>query len=124
MSTPERSISVAVLRDAAERARAMHGLRATAREIGMTGPGLQAFLDGSDPQPATVARLTAWYLRTAAERGDVVTGPTARAAVRLLVDFLPPKERTEALRAIRRELEKQAKAAGVPVPDWVEELSE
>lgn len=124
MPAPERSVSVDVLRDAAARARAVHGLRATAREIGMTGPGLQAFLDGSDPQPQTVARLTAWYLRTAGERGDVVTGPTARAAVRLLVDFLPPKERTEALRAIRRELEKQAKAAGVPVPDWVEELNE
>lgn len=92
------------------------------RFTSVPAPGLQAFLDGTDPQPATVARLTAWYLRTAAERGDVVTGPTARAAVRLLVDFLPPKERAEALRAIRRELEKQAKAAGVPLPDWVEEL--
>lgn len=40
------------------------------------------------------------------------------------VDFLPPKERTEALREIWRVLETQAKAAGVPVPDWVEELNE
>ncbi|HEV2148072.1 MAG TPA: hypothetical protein VGR37_11770 [Longimicrobiaceae bacterium] len=117
-------MSVETLRNAAAKARKAHGLRATAREIGMSGPGLQAFLDGTDPQPTTVARLTAWYLRTAAERGDVVTGPTARAAVALLVDFLPPKERAEALREIRRVLERQAKAAGVPVPDWVEELSE
>jgi len=43
--------------------------------------------------------------------------------VRLLVDFLPPKERTEALREIRIVLERQAKAAGVPLPDWVEELN-
>lgn len=124
MPAPERGVPIDVLRDAAARARELHGLRATAREIGLSGPGLQAFLDGTDPQPTTVARLTAWYLRTAEERGDVVTGPTARAAVRLLVTFLPPKERAEALREIRGVLERQAKAAGVPVPDWVEELGD
>lgn len=86
--------------------------------------GLSAFIGGTDPLVSTVEKLTGWYLRTMPERGEHTTGTTARAALALLVDFLPAKEQKAMVRAFRRALEARAKAAGVPLPDWAEELSE
>lgn len=90
----------------------------------MSPMGLSAFIGGTDPLPSTVEKLTGWYLRTLRERGEETTGTTARAALGTLVDFLPAKERAALVRAFRREMERQAKAAGVPVPDWVDELQD
>ncbi|HEX2222756.1 MAG TPA: hypothetical protein VHN15_00975, partial [Thermoanaerobaculia bacterium] len=66
--------------------------------------------------------MTGWYLRTLAERGQQTTGTTARAALAVLVDFLPDRQRAEMVREFRRGLERQAKAAGVPLPAWTDEL--
>ena len=85
--------------------------------------GLSAFIGGTEPLASTVEKLTGWYLRTMQDRGEATTGTTARAALALLVDFLPPKERKAMVREFRRALEARAKAGGVPLPDWVEELS-
>ena len=117
-------IPVPVLRNAVERAVKASSLRSVARDVGMSAMGLSAFIGGTEPLASTVEKLTGWYLRTMRERGEETTGTTARAALGTLVDFLPSKDRKAMVREFRRALERQAKAAGVPVPDWVEELQE
>ena len=122
MPVPERSVPVGVLRDAAREAVRTSGLRRTAREIGLSSMGLSSFLKGARPQSATVAKLTAWYVRTASERAERPTAGTARAALGILMNYLPSKQRTEAVREVRAVLERQSKAGGVPLPEWVEDL--
>lgn len=117
-------ISVHVLRNAAERAVKASSLRSVARDVGLSPMGLSSFIKGTDPLPSTVEKLTTWYLRMLVERGRTTTGTTARAALAVLLDFLPERERKAVVREFRRALEKQAKAARVPLPDWVEELGE
>lgn len=117
-------IPVPVLRNAVERAVKASSLRSVARDVGMSPMGLSAFINGTEPLASTVEKLTGWYLRTLRDRGEVTTGTTARAALAVLVDFLPAKERKAMVREFRRALEARAKAAGVPVPDWVDELQD
>jgi hypothetical protein len=117
-------IPVPTLRNAVERAVKASSLRRVALATGMSPMGLSAFIGGTEPLPSTVEKLTSWYLRTLRERAETTTGATARAALATLLDFLPPKERAELVREFRRTLEARAKAAGVPVPDWVEELQD
>ena len=115
-------IPVPTLRNAVERAVKASSLRRVALGVGMSPMGLSAFLGGTEPLPSTVEKLTGWYLRTLRERGEETTGATARAALGVLVDFLPPKERADLGREFRRALVKRAQGARVPLPDWVEEL--
>lgn len=85
----------------------------------MSAPSLRDFINGSEPRQVTVRKLTEWYVRTAAERGEVLSERTARAALALLVEPVPPEGRDDALRELVDAMERSYRTAGVPVPKWL-----
>lgn len=98
-------------------------LRAVAREIGMSAPGLRSFLDGGNPYPHTLRKLERWAVQTkAADAGN--DAATARAAVSFLVADLPPEERTAARAGILNLLVERYRVASTPAPSWLLRLDE
>ena len=95
------------------------GLRALARQVGITPMSVQNFIDGANPHPKTWTKLQAWYVQhgDAAERAGE---DAARAAVSLLAQGVAPELRG----AFREELAELVGSmygeAGLPVPAWVE----
>lgn len=123
MASADPSVSVSTLRAAVAEAVARTSSHAVAREVGMSAPSLRDFVNGSEPRQATVRKLTEWYVRTAAERGEVLSEGTARAALALLVEPVPQERRETALRALVDAMERSYRAAGVQVPKWLEKIS-
>ncbi|MEW5926839.1 MAG: hypothetical protein AB1941_05115 [Gemmatimonadota bacterium] len=122
MPTPERGASVDAIRAAAARAAKANGIRATAREVGMSVTGFRAFLDGSNPFASTREKLTAWYLRRAAAGEEKPTSSVVEAALAVLVEAIPPEKRADALRELVEAMERSYRAAGVPVPKWLKQF--
>jgi hypothetical protein len=60
-------------------------LRDVADEIPMSFSGLRSFLKGGTPQPATRAKLVAWY---ASRRGKRLSKADVDAAIDLLSEFI------------------------------------
>lgn len=89
-------------------------LRAVAREVGMSPSGLQKFLDGASPYSATRRKLERWFVRESAG--------SALAALRVLVDDLPPSRRDAAVGDMLASLESAFRRARRPVPPWIAEL--
>ena len=56
-------LRVDLLRGAVRRAVEASSQRKVARQIGMSAPGLRAFLDGARPLRPTWRKLHAWYFR-------------------------------------------------------------
>lgn len=108
-----------VLRDAVRGAVAASGQRQVARDIGMSATGLRAFLKGGEPFEATRKKLTAWYLRTAQERGEHTTSATAQAALAVLVEHLPEEKREEVVRRMLTELRERTEEAKMRPPGWL-----
>lgn len=119
MAPAESVVPVSTLRTAVAEAVARTSSHAVAREVGMSAPSLRDFINGSEPRQATVRRLTAWYVRTAAERGDVLTEETGRAALALLAEPIPPERRAMVLRLIAETVAQTYQDAGLPVPKWL-----
>lgn len=119
MASADPSVSVSTLRAAVAEAVARTSSHAVAREVGMSAPSLRDFINGSEPRQATVRKLTAWYIRTAAERGDELTEETGRAALALLAERIPPERREQALRLLAETVAQNYRDAGVPVPKWL-----
>jgi len=124
MALADPGVPVTTLRAAVAEAVARTSSHAVAREVGMSAPSLRDFINGSDPRPSTVRKLTEWYVRTAADRGDVLSEGTARAALALLVEPVPPERRGDALRELAEAMERGYRAAGAPVPKWLRKISE
>jgi hypothetical protein len=122
MPTPERSLSVDVLREAVRSAVKASGQRQVARDIGMSATGLRAFLKGGEPFEATRQKLTAWYVRTAQERGEHTSPATARAALGILLEGLPEKEREELEAEFLRALAAKWRALRRSPPEWLRDL--
>jgi len=120
MPMSERRISVDVLRDAADRAVKATSLRRAALAVGLSPTGLRSFIDGAEPFESTRQKLTTWYLRRVASGEEAPVGAVADAALSLLTDHLPPKEREELRREIAALVRKKSKAAGVEPPEWTE----
>jgi hypothetical protein len=57
------------------------GLRAVAREMGLSAPSLSRFLEGSCPREATLRKIREWYFSEAAARVGDVSPEAARTAV-------------------------------------------
>ena len=122
MPKPERGASVDAIRDAAARAAKANGIRATAREVGMSVTGFRAFLEGSTPFQSTREKLMAWYLRRAASGEEKPTASVVEAALAVLVEAIPPEKRDDALRELVDAMERSYRAAGVPVPKWLRKM--
>ncbi len=121
MAGGERS-RVDQLRDAvAVRVRAT-SLRGTAREVGMTAPGITSFIEGTRPHPATLRKVEAWYVRMIAESGAGTRTEDAAAAIFLLARDLPERrQRTAKLETVEL-YERLYDAAQGRRPTWLREL--
>lgn len=119
MSTPGSLLSADVLRDAVRARAARTSLRATARETGVSAPGLLGFLGGAHPQEPTLERLREWYVRLHAAEERPATPESGDGALHLLTRHMVPVARG---RARRRVLEVIAGAGSEPPPAWVADL--
>ncbi len=115
MPAGEGRASVDTLRQAASWSVSAASLRQTAREVGMSPSGLQKFLDGSGPHPATRKKLEQWYLRG----GRVPDVQSVLSSLGVLVQDLPPAERIQAMDRALVALEQSR--TGKP-PSWVKHL--
>jgi hypothetical protein len=120
---PDRLPRVEVLRRAVASAVAAETLRGVAREIGLTAPAVQNFVDGAEPRRAsTLRKLENWHAqrlaRTATE-GDLAA---ATAALRIFVRDVPAEQRQGVALGWTRQLAALYEECGVPSPAWLEEL--
>ncbi len=115
MPASEGRVSIDTLRKAASWSVAGASLRRVARDVGMSPTGLQNFLDGSSPYSATRKKLERWYVRS----GHDPDHHAALAALEVLVQHLPPAERTQ---AVRRLVGVVAKGKTGRPPSWVKLL--
>lgn len=87
----------------------------------MSPSGLQKFLSGSNPYSATRRKLERWYVRESAGYGGALGVGSAHAALRVLLQDLPPERRSAAASSVLDALESAYAAAG-DAPDWLAEL--
>ena len=97
-------------------------LRRTAREVGMSAPGLQAFLAGSRPHLATIRKVESWYVRAVAESGGDLTSTDATAALALLIRDLPEARQGAATSRLVECLQALYEGERTPLPVWLEML--
>jgi hypothetical protein len=117
-----RAASIEALRVAVEGRAEETSLRQTAREIGMSAPGLSLFLNGSSPRPITLEKIRAWHLAAA---GPDVPVESARTALHALVcHLLPGDGRVRMIRKILATMAQQHRRQGRPFPPWLARLSE
>ena len=108
-------VSVESLRRATLKAADRTSVRQVARDVGMSPSGLQKFLSGASPYSATRTKLERWYVRS----GRSPDSHSALAALEVLVQDLPPAERTQAMSRLVEVVEKDR--GGRP-PSWIKRL--
>jgi hypothetical protein len=123
---PPRSqvVRVDALRQAAAARTRSSSLRAVARQIGMSAPGLQAFLDGRSPYAATLRKLTAWYVRENAKVGSDTSTETAAAALEIITRDLPDSDIGRAIADLVEALEQLYDRSSGARPTWLRLLRE
>jgi hypothetical protein len=91
--------SLVELREAVRRKAIGSSLRQTATNIGMSWSGLRTFLNGTTPHPATVKKISDWYLRqsTDSREDDALA---VEMALNVLAERVAPSQR----RALKRAL--------------------
>jgi hypothetical protein len=99
-------------------------LRQAAREVGMSPSGLQKLLDGSQPYSATRRKLERWYVRETAQYGGTLSAGSALAALRVLVQDVPPAHQRPALENLAAALKEVYKGANTPQPGWLDKLQQ
>jgi hypothetical protein len=123
MPSRERVVSLDALREAARAYAEATSQRQAAREIGLSGTGFRAFLNGSEPHAGTLRKLNEWYVQKQAGDGGEVSSEAAAAALSLLVAHLPPGERKDAVQHLLGAVE----TLGGPrahLPRWIARLRE
>lgn len=97
--------------------------RAVAREIGISGAGLQNFLAGGVPYAKTRRRLVEWWSRDHGHRLPEVSSPAIAQSIDALMSTLPPERRpaigTELVDTLRRLYDAHAEHC----PPWMAELA-
>lgn len=88
----------------------------------MSSSGLHSFLQGTTPHSGTVRKLTAWYFRMVAKRGDGPSTEVAHAALQVLLQPFGPGQQEEVSRDVVRLLLQRCRQAEVPPPAWLLEL--
>lgn len=108
----------AELRSAVRQAVDATGLRAVARQVGMSAAGLRKFLRGSEAQPSTWTKVRAWYMR---EFISSTEGAAESAAVALtaFLHHVEPGLRQRAESAIGELLGRLYGEAGLLAPAWL-----
>jgi hypothetical protein len=117
-----RRVRIDALRAAARDRVERTGLRAVAREIGMSAPSLAQFLEGSCPREATLRKIRDWYFSEAAARAGDVSPETARTAVGMLVDGVPEPRRGALVREVLSSLADAHQRHGAVLPGWLTTL--
>lgn len=115
-------LSVERLREAVAARVECASLRQAAREVGMSPTGLRKFLEGSSPYTPTRRKLERWYVREAAAHQGDVSHEAAVAALRVLVQDLPPARRRPAAEALLGALEHAYEGARLTAPEWLRAL--
>ena len=114
---------VQALRPAVARHVELRSLREVAREIGMSPSGLHSFLRSEGrraPHARTYGKLVTWFVRTRSQDSSGATAADAEAGVAILVRYLPPAKRSEAVREILNVLSSHA-GESVP-PEWLRQM--
>jgi hypothetical protein len=107
-----------VIRDALRRAISTTSLRAVARDVGMTAPGLQSFIDGGQPRAATARKLIEWYVRDAALKNEL-SEDSIGAALHLLTAALPVVRGNSVRESILATLREAFTETGCNLPSWL-----
>ena len=108
-----------VLRAALRRAAEESTLRGVAAQVGMTHAGLQRYIEGrTRPREATQRKLREWYLREAGNWTGVEEG-TARAAIAVLLEGLPPAEQDRAVAEMAAVVRDAYERVKISPPGWL-----
>jgi hypothetical protein len=91
--------SLTELREAVRQKATGSSLRQTATDIGMSWSGLRTFLNGTIPHPATVKKISDWYLRQSigTQEDDQIA---VELALNVLAERVAPAQRRLLKRAI------------------------
>lgn len=119
----DRSVSIDRLRSTVARHVEMSSLRQVAREIGMSPSGLLSFVRSAGrraPHARTYQMLVSWFVRTTLVDAPGASTDAAQAGVEILVQYLPPTRRADAVREILTII--TAHADGGRPPTWLREL--
>ncbi len=73
---------------------------------------------GTDPQPASLRKISDWYIRRSAAVDEEPSPETVRAALATLVHHLPLGSQAEAARRLLSTLDEVNSVAGVAPPGW------
>ena len=111
---------VDTMREAARLATEEIGLRAVARQIGVSAMGLSNFLLGAQPYKPTLRKLTHWYAEFGARVG--ASEHTVRAALDILLEGLPQKTRGRGRVALLATVDRLHRDARTQPPAWVRRL--
>ena len=123
MVSMNAAMNVPELRRAFRDEVAATSLRHVSRQAGMTAGGLQKFLDGAEPYVATRRRLERWYVLHGPGRHETsLTGPSAMAILRVLVQDLSPARHRPTLELLVQSLEDAYTLAHLPRPAWLGEV--
>lgn len=119
MPASEPRVSIDAIRREAQLACEGSSLRAVAREVGMTPMGLRGFIRGENtPQPRTVRKLTAWYVKRMAS--PQAQGEEAvRAALTVLLAQYPPDDRKRVEKRFLELMVEQFEASAMTPPAWL-----
>ena len=109
------------LRETVHREASRASLRGVARDVGVSASTLHNFLDGARPQPRTARKLTEWYARVSAARGEL-DPRTSGAVLSLQLDGLAGGVRDTVLQRIVDAILEGHREQGTRAPKWVSAL--
>jgi hypothetical protein len=87
------------VREALSRSVDTHGLRYTARELGMSPTGLRGLIDGTAPYGKTVRKARGWFAGFLQREGQL--DEAEALALQVLTSALPMERREEVAKEIR-----------------------
>jgi hypothetical protein len=118
MTPPEHTVPVEVIRAAVARAAAATSARAVARDCGLSERGVRYFAGGGAPRPATLRKLTEWYVRQAAHLGEL-DADTVEAALSVLLDGVAEPKRSETRAVVVDAIRAAYVDTGKAPPAWL-----
>lgn len=119
---PRRRVEVGAIRHAAQVAVERTSLRAVARRVGMSTPGLVRFLEGATPHEETFRKLREWYFGEFATSASP-TAEDARAVLDLLLESVAENQRPGITRQLIDTIRAAHREEGIEPPGWLQALS-